>query len=89
MKCEAGVAAVVGKRFFLGPAEATENCAETRATAEKTRGLVSSQFQGVFFVYIDTADFGELDEFAFDHLLREVDQNIENTEVAFLERHLE
>ncbi len=30
----------------------------------------------------------KLQQFAFDHVLREVDQNIENGEIAFAQRHL-
>src|SRR5258708_13149083 len=34
------------------------------------------------------ANLGKLNQFAFHHLLREVNENIQNAEVAFLQRHL-
>src|SRR3982751_5269856 len=47
------------------------------------------QSKGVFFSAVDAADFVELDEFAFDHFLREVDEDIEDSEVALFQSHLE
>ena len=47
------------------------------------------QLDSIFFRQIHAAEFGELDQFAFDHVLREIDQNVENAEIAFFECHLE
>ena len=43
----------------------------------------------VVFGHVHAADFFELDQFAFDHFLREIDQHIEDAEVALFESHLE
>ena len=48
-----------------------------------------ARLQSVIFGDVDAADFFELNEFAFDHFLREVDQNVEDAEIAFFEGHLE
>ena len=33
--------------------------------------------------------FAELDQFAFDHFLRQVDQDVQDAEIAFFKRNLE
>src|SRR5256885_11261290 len=53
--------------------------------SEKTRGLISRQPQSVFFSYIDASDFSELNQFAFDHLLSQIDQNVEDAKIALLQ----
>ena len=50
---------------------------------------MGGEFEGVFFGDIHAANFGELDEFAFDHFLSEVDEDIEDVEIAFFESDLE
>ena len=47
------------------------------------------ELKRVFFGDVHAADLGELQQFAFDHFLREIDQDIENAEIALFERHLE
>src|SRR5437588_388611 len=83
-----GAAAVIGERFFFVAAESAQNRAQARTAAEEASGFVGGELQRIFFVDIDAADFGELDELALDHFLGEVDQNIQNAEIAFFERHL-
>src|SRR5256885_6194215 len=56
--------------------------------SEKTRGLISRQPQSVFFGYIDASDLSELNQFAFDHLLSQIDQNVEDAKIALLQSHL-
>ena len=72
--------------FFV---EAAEDSAEARAAAEEARGFVGGKFQGVVFGDVDTSDFFELEEFAFDHFLGEIDQDIEDVEIAFLQGDVE
>src|SRR5439155_1570239 len=50
--------------------------------------LVSRQPQSVFFGYIDASDLSELNQFAFDHLLSQIDQNVEDAKIALLQSHL-
>jgi len=86
---QARVASVVSERFFFGTFESAEDGAQTGAATEQAGSFVSGQPDGVVLGDVDAADFFELNEFAFDHFLREVDQNIEDAEIAFFERHLE
>src|SRR5579863_7481692 len=86
---ETSVAAVCGKREFIGIFVPAKNGAEARATAEEACGLVGRELERVFIRDVHAADLGELQQFAFDHFLREVDQDIEDSEIALFERHLE
>ncbi len=88
MKRQARVPTVIGERLLFFTLEAAQHCAEPRAAAEKTCGFVSGQPESIFFRDIDAADFCELDQFAFDHFLSQVDQNVENPEIAFFQGHL-
>ncbi len=86
---ETGIAAVVVEGFFVDFIEAAEDAAETGAAAKEASGFVSGEADGVGFGDIHAADFGELDEFTFDHFLGEVDEDIEDAEVSFFESDLE
>ena len=44
--------------------------------------------QRVVFGHINAADFGKLDQFAFDHFLREVDKYVEDVKIALLQSDL-
>ena len=72
--------------FFV---EAAEDSAEARAAAEEAGGFVGGEFEGVFFGDVDAADFFELEEFAFDHFLGEIDEDVEDAEIAFLQGDVE
>jgi len=72
--------------FFV---EAAENTTEPRAAAEEASGFVVGKFQGVVFGDVDAADFFELEEFALDHFLREIDEDVEDVEIAFLQGDVE
>src|ERR1700674_5815100 len=69
--------------------EAAQDAAEASAAAEEASGLVGGEFQGFVLGDVDAADFFELQEFAFDHFLREIDQDIEDVEIAFLQGDME
>src|SRR5262249_23804115 len=88
LKRQTRVRSVIRKRFFLFSFESTEHCAESRASAKKACCFVRRKFQGIFFSHINTANLRELNQFAFDHLLGEINQDIENAEIALFERHL-
>src|ERR1700722_13495826 len=88
LKRQPSIAAVFGEREFVCIIGGTENGAEARAAAEETRGLVGRKLQRVFFGNIHAADFRELQKFAFDHFLGQVDQDIEDAEISLFERHL-
>src|SRR5579862_481087 len=86
---ETSVTAVFGKREFVGIFDSAENRAEARAPAEEACGLVGCQLERVLFGDVHVTNLGKLEQFTFDHFLGEVDQDIENAEIAFFERHLE
>ena len=69
--------------------EAAENSAEAGAAAEEAGGLVGGKFEGVVFGDVDAADLFELEEFAFNHFLGEIDQDVEDVEIAFLQGDVE
>src|SRR6202030_2876235 len=89
LKRQAGIAAVVGERVFVFLVEAAEDSAEAGAAAGEGSGLVCGKFQGVFFGDVNTANFFELQEFAFDHFLREIYQDVEDVEIALLQGDVE
>jgi len=72
--------------FFVEPAE---DSAEAGAAAEEAGGFVGGEFQGVIFGDVDAADLFELQEFAFDHFLGEIDEDVEDVEIAFLQGDME
>src|ERR1700688_3790804 len=72
--------------FFVGGA--AENRAHSHAHREKTRGLAKDQVEMLLQRYRKTELF-HLEEFAFDHLLGQFDQHIEDAEIALVNRDLE
>ena len=48
-----------------------------------------ASLQRIFFGNIHAADLVELNQFAFDHFLRQINQDIEHMEIAFFQRDLE
>ena len=89
LKGKTCVAAVVVERLFVLFVETTEDAAESGASAEEARGLVGGQLHGIVFGNIHAADLGELDKFAFNHFLGEIDQNVQHAEITFFESYLE
>ena len=89
MKREAGVASVIREAVFDFFRLFAEHGAEARASAEEAGGFAIGEFGGFGFVQINLTETGELQEFAFDHVLREVNQNIENGEITFAQGHFE
>ncbi len=69
--------------------EFTDHGTESGASTEQAGGLVGGQPDGIFFRDIHVAKCSEWDQFALDHVLREVDQDVEHVEVTFFERDLE
>ncbi len=69
-------------------AEAAEHAAKAGAAAEEAGGFVIGKLQRVFFRDIDAADLLELQQFAFDHLLCEINENVEDVEITFLQGDL-
>src|SRR5215472_559220 len=84
-----GVLAVVGERLLFLFAQTAKHRAKARAAAEQARRFVGGQAQRIFLGYVDTANFFELNQLAFDHFLRQVDKDVENAEIALFEGHLE
>ena len=74
--------------FFGRGVGAGRDGAELGAGGEKAGGLAVDQFHAVGFGDVDAADAVELDQFAFDHHLREADQQIENVEIALAQGDL-
>ena len=86
---ETGIPAIIGEGFFVFFVETTENAAEAGAPAKETGGLIGRKLEGVVLRDINAADLFELEEFAFDHFLGEIDEDVEDMEVTFLQRNLE
>ena len=89
LKGQTCVAAVFGEGFFVDVPEATQNSAEAGTAAEEAGGFVGGEFERIVFGDVHAADFGELQEFAFDHLLREINEDIEYMEIALFKGDLE
>src|SRR5215471_7249552 len=89
LKGEARVAPVLRQSELIRAFPPAKDRAEPGATAEQTRGFVRCEPHSILFGYFDAADLGELDQFAFDHLLSQVDEHVQNTKIALLECHLE
>jgi len=85
---QACVAAVLGQSQFVGALETAKDCAEAGAASEQTSCLVRRQLNRVVFGDIHATDLCELQEFAFDHFLGEVDEHVENSEIPFFQGHL-
>ena len=63
--------------------------AEFGAAAEEAGGFAIGKIGGLGFSEIDAIETSELEKFAFDHVLREADENVENGEIALLEGDFE
>jgi hypothetical protein len=89
LKCQSRVSPVIRERLLLRLAETAENAAEPNAAAKQASRLACSQIQNVLFAQIHASEARKLQQFPVDHILCEVDQNIQDSEITFLERHLE
>src|SRR5262249_42546207 len=76
------IGSVIRERLFLFSFESAENSAQSRASTEETRRLVRRKFQRVLLRHINAANLRELNQLAFDHFLREINQDIKDAEVA-------
>src|ERR1700688_3313946 len=89
LKGQTGVAAVICESLFFFSFESGQDRSEPGTSAEEARGFIGSQTHGVIFGDINAADLFELNELAFHHFLREIDQHIEDAEISLFQRHLE
>ena len=81
--------AVIGEGAPRSVVCVRENGAEFGAAAEEASSLAIRKISGFSFSEVDAIEACELEKFAFDHVLREADENIEDGEVAFLQGDLE
>ncbi len=81
--------AIVGQRLFLGIGERAEHAAEAGAAAKQAGRLAGGQIQHVLLAQIHPPQAGELQQFALNHVLGELDEDVQDAEIAFLEGHLE
>src|SRR5690349_23875310 len=81
--------AIICERFFAVLILTAENGTKARASGEKSGGLARGEFERVLLAQIHATYARELEQFAFDHVLRDLDKEIEDAEIAFGERHLE
>src|SRR5882724_5018823 len=88
LKRQPGILSIICQRLFLFPFKPAKHGAEPRASAEQTGRFVCRELQRILFRHINPPDFRKLNKFAFDHLLREINQDIEDSEVALFQRHL-
>lgn len=86
---EASLMAIFGKDAADGVICAGEDGAQFGAAAEETGGLAEGKVGGFGFSEVDAIERGKLKKLAFDHVLREANENIENEEIALLKGDLE
>jgi hypothetical protein len=86
---EAGLMAVFGEGAADRIVAICEDGAKFGATAKKAGGFAIGKVGGFRLGEINAIEMGELEKLAFHHVLREVDENIENGEVAFLQSDFE
>ena len=89
LKRETRIAAIFGERFAGSHIVIAEHRAQTRAAAEEARRLAIREVDRFRFGQIDAAKTSELQQFAFDHVLRQLNQNIENGKIPLAQRHFE
>ena len=88
LKCHSQIASVLSQAFFLLGSGAAQNCAHPHADRKQAGGLAEDQIE-VLVERNELAQLFHLQQFAFDHLLGQFDQSVENAEVALLHRDLE
>ncbi len=84
----AEIASVLGQAMLIGVAGAGKNSAQLHADREQERRLAMNQFE----MLVERDGFAQpfdLQQLAFDHRLRQVDQGIEHLEISFLDGDLE
>src|SRR5208337_2994038 len=88
LESHAEIAAIFGKPPLIGVAGAGENSAHLHADGKQARGLAIDELE--VLVHRDgLAETVDLEQFALDHFLGEVDEGVEDVEVALLHRDLE
>ena len=88
LKRQPRIPPIFGERFFDMLGLLPEHGAEPRTAAEEARRLAIGEVDRFRLGEIDAPKARELQQFAFDHVLREVDQDIEHREIPLAQRHL-
>src|SRR6266851_3078190 len=88
LECHAKIASIAPDLVFLLGSCAAEYGHQPHADRKQAGGLAIDQVK-VLVERDELAEFLHLQEFAFNHLLREFDQRVENTKVALQDRNLE
>ena len=84
----AEVASVLAERGFLLGSGAAEDGAQAHADGEQACRLAVDEVE-MLVERDELAELFHLQQFAFDHLLREFDEGVEDAEIALLHRDLE
>src|SRR5579884_3493632 len=82
------ISAVLSQEVLLPLILVPEHRAQTRASAEQAGRFAVDQIQMLLNRDIQPTDHPQLDQFTFHHQLRQLNQNVEDMEVALLQGHL-
>ena len=88
LKGDPQIQPVLGQTLFLLRCGPTEDCAHPHAHRKQARCLAKNQVE-VFIERNQLAQLLHLKQFALYHLLRQIDERVQNAEVALLDRNLE
>src|SRR5262249_27980666 len=87
LKREPRVAPVFRHRLFDVPRLLPQHSAQPRASTEQASGLAIRKVRRLLRGQIDLTEPSKLEQLAFNHVLREIYQNVENGEIAFAQGH--
>ena len=88
LESHAEVASVLAQALFLLHRGAAQHAADSHAHREQARRFAIDQIE-MLLQRNQLAEFFHLEQFAFDHLLGQVDEDVDDAEIAFLHRDLE
>ncbi len=88
LKRHTEISAVVGQLLLIGLARLGQDSAQLHAYGEQARRLAEDQLE-VLFDGDDLSQPLDLQQFALDHGLGQIDQRVEHLEVSFLDRDFE
>src|SRR5262249_55967855 len=83
LKCHAEIAAVAANLLFLVRSRTAEDGTESHAH-RKQAGCLAIDKVEVLFEGDELTELFHLQQLAFDHLLRELDERVQDAEIAFL-----
>src|SRR5271155_2137583 len=83
LESQAEVASVLAKAFFLLLACASEDSTDSHADGEKARRFAIDEVE-MLLQRDQLTELFHLEQFAFDHLLRQFDEHVEDAEIALL-----